>query len=206
MSEAEAAVYLIDDDESVRRALARQLRTAGFSVETYASAQAFLDHVPGSTGIACIISDLRMPGLTGLDLQSSLAVAGRDWPMVFISGHADVPASVQAMRRGAIHFLPKPFTEAEILGAVREALGIATLRASARRAADAVAAKYNMLTPRERDVFGLVVAGSLNKVVADRLGIAEKTVKIHRARVMEKMQAQSVTDLVRMAAHLPAPD
>jgi FixJ family two-component response regulator len=197
-------VFVIDDDASIRRALARQLRTAGFDVHTFASAQHYLDQAP-QTGIACIVTDVRMPGLSGLDLQASLAEARRELPMVFITGHGDIPTSVQAMKAGAVNFLPKPFTDAEILVAVSEALAQSRALDGARRQDAELHARYQSLTPREREVFALVAAGLLNKLVADRLAIAEKTVKIHRGRVMEKMGAASVADLVRMARRLPLP-
>lgn len=194
-------VAIIDDDASVRKALARRLRTAGHEVETFDSAQDYLARADGLP-IVCIVTDLRMPGMSGLDLQSSLARAGRDVPMVFISGHGDVPASVRAMRAGAVHFLGKPFSENEILGAIAEALAIAAERQDAQRAAGEVLRAYETLTPREREVFGLVVEGLPNKVIADRIGAAEKTVKIHRGRMMAKMGARSVADLVRMASRI----
>ncbi len=206
MSEAPSAgcVFLVDDDASVRRALARRLRVAGFDVEAFESAAAFLAREPRDAG-ACIVTDYRMPGMTGLELQVALADAGREIPIVFISGHGDVPTSVQAMRAGAVHFLRKPFTGDEILGAVTEALELGAQRGEARRTSDAVRERYATLTARERQVFRLVVEGLMNKVIADRLGTAEKTVKIHRGRVMAKMGTRSVADLVRMASLLPGP-
>ncbi len=194
-------VALIDDDESVRRALARRLRAAGHVVEAFATPQAFLErHAEIAPG--CVVTDLQMPGMSGLDLQATLAAAGADVPFVFISGHGDVATGVAAMRAGAVHFLQKPFPDSEILAAIREALSLAASRTAARSARDAAARAHAQLTPRERDVFALVVEGLMNKVIADRLGVAEKTVKIHRARVMDKMGARSVADLVRMAAQL----
>jgi FixJ family two-component response regulator len=204
-------VFVIDDDAAVRRALDRQLRAAGFAVQTFASAQEYLDQPP-QTGIACIVADVRMPSLSGLDLQASLAQANRELPMVFITGHGDIPTSVRAMKAGAVNFLPKPFTEDEILAAISEALERSARLDSVRKDGAELGARYRALTPREREVFALVAAGLLNKLVADRLGIAEKTVKIHRGRVMEKMGAASIPDLVRMAEHLallpppPAPE
>ncbi len=194
-------VFVIDDDPSLRRAVERQLQGAGYIVETFASAQAFLDRTP-PTGVACIVSDVRMPGLSGLDLQATLARAGRDLPTVFISGHGDIPTSVQAMRAGAVTFLAKPFGKDELAAAVGEALARSRGRERARRENAELQARYRSLTPREREVLALVSAGLLNKVIADRLGAAEKTVKIHRGRVMEKMSASSVADLVRMVERL----
>lgn len=194
-------VFVIDDDASIRRALARQLQAAGFEVETFPSAQDYLNRPPW-VGIACIVADVRLPGLSGLDLQASLAQADRELPMVFITGHGDIPTSVRAMKAGAVNFLPKPFTEDEILAAIGEALERSVRLDSTRRKGAELRAHYQALTTREREVFVLVAAGLLNKIVADRLGIAEKTVKIHRGRVMEKMGAASIADLVRMAEHL----
>jgi FixJ family two-component response regulator len=195
-------VAIIDDDASVRTALARRLRTAGHEVETFESARDYLARADGMP-IGCIVTDLRMPGMSGLDLQSSLAEAGRDVPMIFISGHGDVPASVRAMRAGAVHFLGKPFTEGDILGAIAEALAIAAQRREMHAVAGEARRAYGTLTPREREVFALVVEGHPNKVIADKLGAAEKTVKIHRGRVMAKMGARSLAELVRMASRLP---
>ena len=194
-------VFVIDDDPSLRRAVERQLQGAGYIVETFASAQAFLDRTP-PTGVACIVSDVRMPGLSGLDLQATLARAGRELPTVFVSGHGDVPTSVQAMRAGAVTFLAKPFGKDELAAAVGEALARSRGRERTRRENAELQARYRSLTPREREVLALVSAGLLNKVIADRLGAAEKTVKIHRGRVMEKMSASSVADLVRMVERL----
>jgi FixJ family two-component response regulator/signal transduction histidine kinase len=195
------SVFVIDDDPSMRRALERQLQGAGYRVETFGSAQEYLAR-PARTGAACIVSDVRMPGLSGLDLQASLAEAGSELPIVFISGHGDVPTTVHAMKAGAAGFLAKPFTKDELLAAVGEALARSRAQERARAEGAALQARYASLTSREREVFALVAAGLLNKLVADRLGIAEKTVKIHRGRVMEKLAAGSVVDLVWMAARL----
>ncbi len=164
-------VFVIDDDPSVRRALERQLRTAGFRVETFASAQDYVARAP-QAGIACIVTDVRMPGMSGLDLQDSLAQAGRALPMVFITGHGDIPTTVRAMKGGAVNFLPKPFAEREILAAVAEALERSRAIERERRETGSLRARYEALTAREREVLALVVAGLLNKVIADRLGIA----------------------------------
>jgi len=200
-------VFVIDDDPSMCRAIERQLHSAGHRVETFTSAQGFLDR-PAHAGVACIVSDVRMPGLSGLDLQASLAAAGRDLPMVFISGHGNVSTAAHALRAGAVHFLAKPFTRSELLAAVAEALARGRERDTSRAEREALQARYDSLTPREREVLPLVLAGLLNKVIADRLGAAETTVKIHRGRVMEKMGARSVAELVRMSERLgvqPAP-
>jgi FixJ family two-component response regulator len=201
---ATGTVFVIDDDPSMRRALDRRLQGAGHRVETYASAQAFLEQMP-EAGVACIVSDVRMPGLSGLDLQVSLARANRDLPMVFISGHGDIPTTVQAMKAGAVSFLSKPFTKSELLAATADALARSRELERVRRETADLQARYRSLTPREREVCALVVGGLLNKVIAERLGAAETTIKIHRGRVMEKMGAASVADLVRMAERLNPP-
>ncbi|MGB8331063.1 MAG: response regulator, partial [Polyangiales bacterium] len=198
---ATGAVFVIDDEPSMRRAIERQLQREGFAVEAFESAQDFLERAP-EADVACIVSDIRMPGLSGLDLQASLAQARRALPIVFISGHGDIQTTVHAMKAGAVSFLAKPFTKRELLAAVREGLARSHSLA-AERAQDAdLNARYESLTPREREVFALVAAGLLNKLIADRLGAAESTVKIHRGRVMEKMCATSAADLVRMAERL----
>jgi FixJ family two-component response regulator/signal transduction histidine kinase len=221
------AVFVIDDDDATRRAIERQLQAEGYRVESHANAHAFLDRVlrrapgrpmgaeaasagdgalaqPMPSDVACIVSDLRMPGLSGLDLQAELTRAKREWPMVFISGQADVPTTAQAMKAGAIAFLTKPFAQAELLAAVADALAISRERDQGRRQLAELLQRLRTLTPREREVFDLVAAGLLNKLVADRLGVAEHTVKIHRGRVMQKMNAGSVADLVRMAERIAA--
>ncbi len=194
-------VYVIDDDPSVRRALERQLRTAGFRVEIFESAQQYMARAPQAV-IACIVSDVRMPGMSGLDLQASLAQSGRGLPMVFITGQGDIPTTVLAMKGGAVNFLPKPFAEREILAAVTEALEQSRALFRARGETEHLRNRFQSLTPREREVLGLVARGLLNKVIADRLGVVESTVKIHRGRVMKKMGAASLAELVRMSHDL----
>jgi FixJ family two-component response regulator len=203
-AEAAGTVFVIDDDASVRRALERQLRTAGFRVETFASAQDYVARAP-QAAIACIVTDVRMPGMSGLDLQDSLAQAGRALPMVFITGHGDIPTTVRAMKGGAVNFLPKPSSEREILAAVEEALERSAAIERDRRELGSLRARYEALTAREQEVLALVVAGLLNKVIADRLGIQESTIKVHRGRVMEKMGVASLADLVRMSERLGLP-
>lgn len=194
-------VFVVDDDEAMRRALERQLRTEGYDVQSFANAQAFIEQAPRAN-FACIVSDVRMPGMSGLDLQAALARAKVDWPIVFISGHADIPTTVQAIKAGANAFLTKPFAKAELLAAVADALARNRRDRHDHHQDEEILSRHASLTPREQEVFDLVVAGLLNKVVADRLGIAEHTVKIHRARVMEKMGVRSVADLVRMAQRM----
>ena len=195
-------VFVIDDDPSVLRALERQLADDDVRVETFQSARDFLARPPVAAGSACVVSDVRMPGLDGIELQQTLAREGRHLPIVFISGEGDVATSVQAMKAGAVSFLPKPFKRDDLRAAVAEALRRSREDIAGRAAAEGLAKRYRSLTPREREVFDLVAAGLLNKVIADRLGAAETTIKIHRGRVMEKMGARSVADLVRMAERL----
>lgn len=197
----ERVVVLIDDDDSVRRALARRLRAAGHVVEAFATPVAFLERTE-ELDVGAIITDLQMPGMTGLELQGALQSAGSEVPIIFISAHGDVDTGVAAMRAGAVHFLSKPFADTALLATLDEALTLAVDRAEARRTRLAAARAYAALTAREKDVFWLVTDGLMNKVVAERLGIAEKTVKIHRARVMEKMHAPRLADLVRIAQAL----
>lgn len=200
-ADAAGTVFVIDDDPSVRRALERQLRTAGFRVETFESAQDYVGRAP-QAAVACIVTDVRMPGMSGLDLQDSLAQAGPALPMVFITGHGDIPTSVRAMKGGAVNFLSKPFAERDILAAVAEALERSRATERERREIGSLRARYEALTAREREVLALVAAGLLNKVIADRLGIQETTIKVHRGRVMEKLGVDSVAELVRMAQRL----
>jgi FixJ family two-component response regulator/signal transduction histidine kinase len=200
-SEVDGTIHVIDDDPSMRRALQRQLESAGYHVECFESAQAFLDR-PARPGVACILSDVRMPGLSGLDLQASLAESHVGLPIVFMSAHSDVSTTVHALKSGAVNFLAKPFTKGALLAAVAEALAQSRDVASDDARNGALKARHDALTRREREVFELVAQGMLNKVIADRLGAAEATIKIHRGRVMEKMGAASAADLVRMAAAL----
>jgi len=197
-------VFVVDDDPSVRRALERLLRAGGLRVASFASAREFLASAwgPFSEGEAapgCLVLDVNLPGPSGLDLQRELSRAGLPIPIVFITGHGDIPMSVRAMKAGAVDFLPKPFEDEDLLGAVHRALE-RDERSRRRRCERAgIEERIGSLTPREREVFALVVEGRLNKQIAAALGVAEKTVKVHRARVMEKMGADSLAELVRMA-------
>jgi FixJ family two-component response regulator len=193
----EAAVYVVDDDDSVRKSLARLIRSVGLHVETFPSAQAFLE-APPTDCPSCLILDLRLPGASGLELQTALGAAGRILPIIFISGVATVPASVRAMKGGALDFLQKPFDEAELLDRIRQALSRSHEARTEHAQLAAIQRRLGGLTPRERQVLDLVVTGKLNKQIAAELGAAEKTIKIHRGRVMRKMEAESVADLVRM--------
>lgn len=198
---AEDTVFVVDDDDAVRRALVRQLQSEGYQVEAFATAAAFMEGAPRAD-VACIVSDVRMPGMSGLDLQATLARAKVAWPIVFISGHADIPTTVQAIKAGAVAFLTKPFAKAELLAAVADALARSHKDRHDHHQDEEILTRHASLTPREQEVFDLVVAGLLNKIIADRLGISDRTVKIHRARAMEKMGARSLPDLVRMAQRM----
>jgi len=191
-------VFLVDDDASVRKSLARLVKTAGYEAELFASVRDFLARAPYD-GPCCLVLDVRMPGLTGLDLQEALRVAGQRLSIVFITGHRDIPVSVKAMKAGAVDFLTKPVDAETLLAAIRQAVArtLTDRRRQARLAE--VRDRIATLTPREAAVFALVVTGMLNKQIGAELGIAEKTVKVHRARVMEKMQAGSLAELVRLA-------
>ena len=202
-------VCVVDDDASVRKSLRRVLAASGYAVEEFASAVDFLARAR-SPRPCCLVLDMRMPGLSGLDLQAALAAAGRRLSIVFVTGHVDVPMTVQAMKNGAVDLLTKPFGGKELLDAVQRAVAKDTEdRGNEMRAAE-LAERATRLSPREMQVFALVVTGMLNKQIAGVLGVVEKTVKVHRARVMTKMQAGSVAELVRLADRLgvivpPAP-
>ena len=198
MAKSDGIVFVIDDEPSVRKALARLLNSAGFRPETFASANDFLQR-PHYDGPGCLVLDVHMPGLSGLELQDAMASAGYYLPIVFISGKSDIPESVRGMKAGAVDFLKKPFSDTELLAAINVSLK-KDLEARAARAERAkIDERVQALTPREREVLSFMVTGMLNKQIAFELGITEKTVKVHRARVMEKMQAGSVAELVRLA-------
>ena len=197
-------VFVVDDDPSVCRSLARLLHSAGFLVETFPSAQDFLRREPPESP-SCLILDIRMPGLTGLDLQEKLAAAGYVMPIIFITGHGTVPMSVKAMKAGALDFLQKPFNDRELLDAIQKAVERGRQLREKRAEMRMIQQRLASLTPRESEVFALVVTGKLNKEIAYQLGVGEKTVKVHRARVMHKMQAESLADLVRFAERIGAP-
>ena len=200
MQDVTSIVFVVDDDVSVRESLEPLLRTAGWQPETFASAQEFLCR-PHPTGPCCLVLDVTLPGLSGLDLQKRLAER-TDMPIIFITGHGDVPMTVQAMKAGAAEFLTKPFKDDVLLDAIRSA--IERSRAALRLDSEMRALRncYASLTPREREVMALVVSGLLNKQVGGELGISEITVKAHRGQVMRKMKADSLPDLVTMAARL----
>ena len=198
MKAATPVIFIVDDDVSVRKSLARLIRSAGYAVEAFGSAEEFLSRGP-SIGPCCLVLDVRMPGVTGLDLQKSLAGAMHGIPIVFITGHGDVPMSVNAMKAGAVDFLTKPFEGKDLLEAVQRAMAKDTRDLGTEARTGEVRRRVNLLTPRQRQVFALVVTGLRNKQIASELHIAEKTVKVHRAQVMEKMRARSLAELVRLA-------
>jgi FixJ family two-component response regulator len=197
-------VYVIDDDASCRKAVSRLLRSAGLAVETLASAREFLKR-PVADRPSCLVLDVRMPGPSGMDLQAVLQEARRDIPIVFMTGHGDVSTSVRAMKGGAVDFLEKPFRGRELLACVQRGLARSQQSRVERAERAAVERRFATLTSRERDVLRLVVTGMLNKQIAGELGIAEKTVKIFRGHMMQKMEAGSVAELVRMAQELGPP-
>lgn len=198
MAPAAPLVFVVDDDASVRRSLARLVKTAGYDAEAFASVRDFLARPPHD-GPCCLVLDVRMPGLNGLDLQEALRVAGQRLSIVFITGYRDVSVTVKAMKGGAVDVLTKPVDEEALLGAIRQAVArtLADRRQQAR--VTEIRRRITALTPREAEVFALVVTGLLNKQIGAELGITEKTVKMHRARVMEKMRAGSLAELVRLA-------
>ena len=198
MTEKDTVVFIIDDDPSVRKGLSRLLRSVGQAVETFSSAEEFLAR-KRFDGVGCIILDVQMPGLSGMDLQSELCKAEYSMPIVFITGHGDIPMSVDAMRKGAIHFLTKPFDDNDLLKAIREAIDKDRMAKAEQTEVQDIRRRINLLTQREYEILRYVITGMLNKQIAFTLKIAEKTVKIHRGRVMGKLRINSVAELVRLA-------
>lgn len=204
MSAATPVVHVVDDDELFRTAILRLLRAAGYEAREYASAGDFLLTPPGPDAPGCLLLDVSMPGPSGLDLQEAMNRSPLALPVIFLTGRADVPSSVRAMKAGASDFLTKPVERKALLAAVHSAIERNARALSGRRELAALRARYETLSERERQVFDAVVSGKLNKQIAADLGAAERTVKAHRARVMEKMAASSLADLVRLAARLRA--
>ena len=204
MTETEAIVFIVDDDASMRESLKNLIRSVGLRVELFASAQEFLrskrPDVP-----CCLVLDVRLPGLSGLDLQRRMTEAGMEIPIIFITGHGDIPMSVRAMKAGAVEFLTKPFRDQDLLDAIQQALERDRQARDQRAALDELRDRFASLTSREREVMERVVAGLLNKQIGAELGTSETTVKIHRHQVMEKMGAGSLPELVRMADRLRIP-
>lgn len=201
MSEERPTVFVVDDDPSIRRGLGRLVRSAGLAVETFAAASEFLQRPPHAAP-GCVLIDLRMPDMNGLELQHTIAAAGHDMPVIFISGNGDIPTTVKAMKAGAFDFLTKPFDEERLLDAIRRALERDGQLRAQREERRKWQTRYNELTPREREVCDLVAGGMLNKQIAFKLGTTEKTIKVHRSRVMEKLVVRSVAELVRLVDRL----
>jgi FixJ family two-component response regulator len=207
MTEIAPMVFVVDDDPSVRRSVNRLLKSSGYRAETFATAREFLqrDAYPGPT---CLVLDLQLPDLDGLEVQQVLAGTDHSIPIVFISGHGDIPASVRAMKNGALDFLPKPFAARDLLRVIEEALERSRQEQKAHLEVAVIRDRLARLTPREYEVLCCVVSGKLNKQIAADLGVGEKTIKVHRGRVMEKMGVHTVADLVRVTEKggvIPAP-
>ncbi len=194
-------VFVVDDDDSMRNALGNLIRSVGFQVELFSSAHEFLGcQMPAVP--ACLVLDVRLRGLSGLDLQRELTLAGNPIPVIFITSHGDIPMSVRAMKAGAVEFLPKPFRDQDLLDAIHQAIEQSSRALAQKLKETELRTRYETLTPREREVMGLVVRGHLNKQISGDLGTSEATVKIQRAQVMQKMHAGSLPELVRMSETL----
>ena len=192
-------IFVVDDDSSVRKGLGRLLRSRGYQVETFGSAEKFLQNASDCSGPACLVLDIRMPGLSGLDLQDELEARGLTLPVIFITGHGTVPLSVRAMKAGAVDFLQKPFEDQDLLDAVQRAIERDGQAREGRRGIGEIKRRVESLTKRETQVLLGVAGGKLNKQISHDLGLSENTVKTHRAHVMQKMPAESLADLIRLA-------
>lgn len=199
IADSTSTVYVVDDDASVRKSLERLLKSAGYRSKTFPSADVFLERYRQDPLPGCLLLDLLMPGLDGLQLQHELKTLSNPLPIIFITGHGDIPSTVTAMKAGASDFFTKPFNDSALLKAIGEAVRQDQRERAQRDHRNRIAKHYATLTPREREVMALVVRGLLNKQIADVLGASEKTIKIHRGRVMQKMKVRSVADLVRAA-------
>jgi RNA polymerase sigma factor (sigma-70 family) len=201
MNEPAPIVFVVDDDPSVRRAIKRLVGAEGFQVELFASPQEFLqDRRPDVP--SCLVLDIRLPGISGLDFQQELAKADIPIPIIFVTGHGNIPMTVRAMKSGAVEFLTKPFHDQDLLDAIHLALAKDRVRRQQEAEIAVLRERFESLTPREREVIAMVVSGMLNKQIAAEIGAAENTVKVHRSRAMEKMQAESLADLVKMMERL----
>lgn len=205
MTEPHPTVFVVDDDAAVRKSLVRLLKSAGYHAESFASADEFIECRKRNSLPGCALVDIQMPGIDGLQLQRDLINSTHEIPIIFITGYGDIPSSVKAMKAGAVDFFSKPFNDDDLLRAIREAIQRDQRERSERAERVSLAARLATLTPREREVLDLVVRGLLNKQIAAALGASEKTIKIHRGRVMAKMKAPSVADLVRAAEKIGTP-
>jgi FixJ family two-component response regulator len=204
MSEPAPIVFVVDDDPSVRRAIKRLIGSVGLRVELFGSPQEFINRRPDAP--SCLVLDIRLPGISGLDFQRELAHSGIHIPIIFITAHGDIPMTVRAMKAGAVEFLTKPFRDQDLLDAIQIALDMDRTRRQREAEIATLQVRFESLTSREREVAIMVVSGMLNKQIAARIGTTENTVKAHRSRVMEKMQAHSLADLVRMVERLRIPE